>query len=100
MCKPMQRLERQTVMALRFIGKDPDSPNNGSPTVWLDEEDGSIVIQGWQIDGRKYAGRGHGGESRSQTMRRWSALPARMAPFLMEVCDGDGAAGVRPVSRG
>ena len=36
-------------MALRFIGKDPDSPNNGSPTVWLDEADGSIVIQGWRI---------------------------------------------------
>ena len=27
-------------------------------------------------------------------------LPARMSPFLMEVCDGDGAAGVRPVSWG
>ena len=27
-------------------------------------------------------------------------LPARVAPFLMEVCDGDGAAGVRPVARG
>ena len=36
-------------MALRLIGVDPDSPNNGSPTVWLDEEDQSIVIQGWKI---------------------------------------------------
>ena len=36
-------------MALRFIGVDPDSPNNGSPTVWLDEEDDSIVIQGWKV---------------------------------------------------
>ena len=36
-------------MALRLIGVDPDSPNNGSPTVWLDEEDDSIVIQGWKI---------------------------------------------------
>ena len=35
-------------MSLRFIGKDPDSPNNGSPTVWL-AGDGSIVIQGWKI---------------------------------------------------
>jgi hypothetical protein len=26
-------------------------------------------------------------------------LPARTAPFLMEVCDGDGTAGVRPVPR-
>ena len=36
-------------MALRLIGVDPDSLNNGSPTMWLDEEDGSIVIQGWKI---------------------------------------------------
>ena len=36
-------------MALRLIGVDPDSPNNGSPTVWLDEDDQSIVIQGWKI---------------------------------------------------
>ncbi len=36
-------------MALRYIGKDPDSPNNGSPTVWVDEEDGSLVLQGWKI---------------------------------------------------
>ena len=36
-------------MALRFIGVDPDSPNNGSPTIWLDEEDDSIVIQGWKV---------------------------------------------------
>ena len=33
-------------MALKFVGKDPDSPNNGSPAVWVDDEDGSIVIQG------------------------------------------------------
>ena len=46
----MQQLGRQVVMTLRFIGKDPDSPNNGSPTVWLDEADGSIVIHpGLQI---------------------------------------------------
>jgi hypothetical protein len=36
-------------MALRLIGVDPDSPNNGSPTVWVDEDDQSIVIQGWKI---------------------------------------------------
>jgi hypothetical protein len=36
-------------MTLRFIGVDPESPNNGSPTVWLDEDDGSIVIQGWKV---------------------------------------------------
>ena len=32
-------------MALRFIGKDPESADGDSPTVWVDDADGSIVIQ-------------------------------------------------------
>src|SRR5207247_3688169 len=36
-------------MALRHIGTDPDSGFNGSPTVWVDEDDGSLVLQGWRI---------------------------------------------------
>lgn len=32
---------------LRFLGKDPNSPMNGSPTVWEDGE--TYVIQGWRI---------------------------------------------------
>src|SRR5580658_1825622 len=39
----------EAAMALRFIGVDPASPNNGSPTIWLDETDQSIVIQGWKV---------------------------------------------------
>ena len=34
-------------MALRFIGKDPDSPNGDSPAVWDDGD--NFVIQGWQV---------------------------------------------------
>ncbi|MFG2847684.1 hypothetical protein ACGF12_31615 [Kitasatospora sp. NPDC048296] len=33
-------------MALRFTGIDPDTPNGGSPTVWLEDEAAEIVIQG------------------------------------------------------
>ena len=74
-------------MAMRFVGKDPGSPNNGSPTVWVDEKDGSIVIQGWRIDD-------------AETLEDIEAtapipdhetvvrIPRRMAPFLMEVCGG------------
>jgi hypothetical protein len=93
----MQSLSREVIVALRFIGKDPDSPNNGSPTVWLDEEDDSVVIQGWKITDER-------------TMSEITAVkpvpdhetvvrvPARMAAFLMEACGG-GALGVRPVPR-
>jgi hypothetical protein len=34
-------------MALRFIGKDPDSPNGDSPSVWDDGD--NFVIQGWKV---------------------------------------------------
>lgn len=35
-------------MAPRFLGKDPDSPQGGSPSLWDDGD--SYVIQGWKID--------------------------------------------------
>ena len=91
----MQLAGRQAVMALRFIGVDSDSPNNGSPTVWVDEDDGSIVIQGWKINDER-------------TMSEITAVkpvpdheavvrvPARMAQFLMEACGGR-TPGIRPV---
>jgi len=34
-------------MSLQFLGKDPDSGYNGSPTLWDDGD--TYVIQGWRI---------------------------------------------------
>ena len=34
-------------MAPRFLGKDPDSPQGGSPSLWDDGD--SYVIQGWRV---------------------------------------------------
>jgi hypothetical protein len=72
-------------MALLFIGVDPDTPQNGSPTVWVDEEDQSIVIQGWRIvDEATLAEiRTTGPIPEHETVLR---IPRRMAPFLREVC--------------
>jgi hypothetical protein len=36
-------------MSLQFLGKDPDSPVNDSPTVYYDETDDSYVLQGYKI---------------------------------------------------
>ena len=35
-------------MALRFLGKDPDSGQNGCPSIYDDGD--SYVIQGWTLD--------------------------------------------------
>lgn len=86
-------------MTLRLIGVDPDSPNNGSPTIWLDEDDQSIVIQGWTIVDDETISEitatkpipGH------ETVVR---LPARMAPFLLEACGDGRTPGVRATPLG
>jgi hypothetical protein len=75
-------------MTLQFIGKDPDSPNNGSPTIWLDDTDDSIVIQGWRVDDATLAQvTATGPIPPHETVLR---IPRRMAPFLREVCGGNG----------
>ncbi|MFG2734799.1 hypothetical protein ACGFX7_08225 [Streptomyces harbinensis] len=36
-------------MALRKLGKDPESKHDGSPTVYLDEESDNYILQGWRV---------------------------------------------------
>ncbi|MFD0391824.1 hypothetical protein ACFQ3Z_00250 [Streptomyces nogalater] len=37
-------------VSLRFIGIDPNTGQGESPTVWVDENRGELVIQGWKPD--------------------------------------------------
>lgn len=37
-------------MALRKLGKDPESKSGGSPTVYLDEEKDTYLVQGWIVN--------------------------------------------------
>ena len=37
-------------MALRKLGKDPESPSGGSPTIYLDEEKDSYLVQGLKVE--------------------------------------------------
>ena len=71
-------------MSLRFIGVDPNTPNTGSPTVWVDE---SIVIQGWRITDEATLAEINQTKPvpDHETVVR---LPRRMVPFLLEVCRG------------
>ncbi|MGC0418275.1 hypothetical protein [Embleya sp. AB8] len=36
-------------MALHRLGKDPESPNNGSPTLYYDDETDTYVFQSWKV---------------------------------------------------
>jgi len=72
------------IMALRFIGIDPNTPNTGSPTIWVDNHDDSIVIQGWRITDEATLAeiRATGPIADHETVVR---IPRRMVPFLREV---------------
>jgi len=37
-------------MALRFLGVDPDTGDEGSPTIWFDDATGDLVIQSYKAD--------------------------------------------------
>lgn len=37
-------------MALRFLAIDPTTDDDGSPTFWLDEENGDLIIQSYRAD--------------------------------------------------
>lgn len=78
-------------MALRFIGIDPNTGDGESPTVWVDQAKGEIVIQGWkpepelkeQCASFELPGHAVGIPEREQVVR----VPARMAAMLREACD-------------
>lgn len=44
---PCASVDSGGVVALRFIAKDPESKTGASPTVWVDDETGEVVVQGW-----------------------------------------------------
>jgi hypothetical protein len=47
---PCNPLEGEDTVDLRFLGVDPESPVDESPTVWLDETSGDLIIQSYEAD--------------------------------------------------
>ncbi|MFJ6214574.1 hypothetical protein ACIQGZ_14750 [Streptomyces sp. NPDC092296] len=78
-------------MALRFIGIDPDTGQQGSPTIWVDEEKAELVVQGWKADSELeircaetvVLGHAPGIPEHEAVIR----IPARMVSMLREACD-------------
>jgi hypothetical protein len=76
---------------LHYIGVDPETNANGSPTVWVDHEAGEIIVQGWKADDAlrqrvtQTPPPDHepGIPAHEDVVR----IPARLAPILREACD-------------
>ncbi|MFC8438015.1 hypothetical protein [Streptomyces sp. DH20] len=86
-------------MPLTFIGIDPNTGTDESPTVWVDTDKGEIVIQGWLPDPAladecaQFNVPGHAvGIPDGEAVVR---VPARMAHMIREACDAVERAAVR-----
>ncbi|WP_043265355.1 hypothetical protein [Streptomyces sp. CT34] len=78
-------------MALRFIGIDPETGGQFSPTVWIDQERRELVFQGWkpstqlEAECAAFEVPGHAkGIPEGEAVIR---IPARMAHMIREACD-------------
>ncbi|MCX4550495.1 hypothetical protein OG204_14270 [Streptomyces sp. NBC_01387] len=78
-------------MNLEFIGIDPNTGQNGSPTAWVDRENADIVLQSYTADDATRAqcmentapGHAKGIPEHESVIR----VPVHLVPMLREACD-------------
>src|SRR5712672_2981742 len=77
-------------MTLRFVGIDPDTGGDHCPAVFLEEETGDFLLQGWTVTDPDTlsAIAGHSPIADNESVVR---LPARMRAILLEAVSGHGA---------
>ncbi|NEB03321.1 hypothetical protein [Streptomyces sp. SID13726] len=73
-------------MALIKLGQDPESPEGKSPTLYLDDEKGTYLVQGWKVvDAARRA------QLDLPDHEDVIEIPQRMVRFFPEVKSGGGA---------
>lgn len=78
-------------MPLLFVGIDPATEKDKSPTVWVDQEANELVFQGWKPGAQLEAecaafevpGHAKGIPSDEAVIR----VPARMVDMIRKACD-------------
>jgi hypothetical protein len=86
---------KEITVALEFIGKDPESDTNNCPAVFIEEETGDFLLQGWTVtDPATLTESGtHSPLADNESLVR---LPARMRAIILEALNGQSAAVQRP----
>lgn len=87
----MHTVPREAAVSLLFIGIDPNTGDDESPTVWVDQDKQELVLQGWKPDPTLEAecaaftvpGHAVGIPEHEAVVR----IPARMVPMIREACD-------------
>jgi hypothetical protein len=82
---------QEAIMALVFIAIDPDTTGDHCPAVFVDEETGDLLFQGWTVtDSQTLADVArHSPIADDESVVR---LPARMRAMILEALHGQGAA--------
>lgn len=77
-------------MALRFLCIDPTTANDNCPSMFVDDETGDLIIQGWTETDPKVLMQAAKVSSlaENETIVR---LPARMREVILEALRADGA---------
>jgi hypothetical protein len=78
-------------MALRCIGLDPDTGGDHCPAVFVDDETGDLVVQGWTVSdpGLLADVSRHSTIADTESVVR---LPARMKAIILEAVRADDTA--------
>lgn len=72
-------------MALHYVGIDPNTGDGNCPTVWVDDLNSDLVLQGWKADDATRAEcLTIGAIPDHEDVIR---IPARMVPLIREACD-------------
>lgn len=78
-------------MALKFIAIDPDTDTDHCPAVFVEEETGDLLFQGWTVTSSATLNEvdGHSRIADNESVVR---LPARMRAIILEALSGHGTA--------
>jgi hypothetical protein len=77
-------------MTLRFLAIDPETNGENCPALFLEEETGDLIFQGWTVtDPQTLAeSANHSPLGDTESLVR---LPARMRATILEALSGDGS---------
>jgi hypothetical protein len=78
-------------MKIHFVGIDPNTGGDHCPAVFIDEETGDFLLQGWTVTDPDTlsAIAGHSPIADNESVVR---LPARMRAIILEALSGHGTA--------
>jgi hypothetical protein len=88
----------EAIMALVFLAIDPDTTGDHCPAVFVEEETGDLLFQGWTVTDPQVLAdvARHSPIAGNESVVR---LPARMRAVILEALNGHGAAVRRADSR-